>query len=133
MELNLEAKTTNEKLVKAYLESNVSAALADKINSGKKTLNGCWNYITAEAKKRAVNNCACIEDKEVYGWAVHYFEEDSIKENATKTVTQNTVVKKPKVETKTEKKTTGVDKMQLNLFDLNLGGENDTKTEENNK
>lgn len=132
MELKLEAKTTNERLVKAYLESNVSAALAEKINSGNKTLNGCWNYITEEARKRAVGNCACIEDKEVYGWAVHYFEEDKIKENEIKPV-KNTVTTKPKAEPKAEKKPTGVEKMQLNLFDLNLGENNDKEIEENKK
>ena len=132
MEINLEAKTTNEKLVKAYLESNVSSELANKINNGKKTLNGCWNYITAEARKRAVNNCACIEDKEVYGWAVHYFEEDSIKENEIKPV-QHTVETKPKAEPKAEKKSNSVNKMQLNLFDLNLGENNDKETKKNNK
>ena len=33
-----------------------------------------------EAKKQAEKGAqyACIDDPEVYGWAVHYFEEDSI-------------------------------------------------------
>ena len=128
MELKLEAKTTNEKLVKAYLENNASEELANKINSGSKTLNGCWNYITSEARKRAVGNCACIEDKEVYGWAIHYFEEDSIKENEIKTTPV-------KVETKPVKETKPVESNdnQISLFDLNLEGNNDQGTKEEEK
>ena len=77
--LNLEAKTNNEKLVLKYLEENASEVLREKINSGKKTLKDCWEYIRAEARKKAVNGCACIDDTTVFGWAVHFFEEDGIK------------------------------------------------------
>lgn len=102
-QLNLKAENTAQEKVKEYLEQNVSDLLAEKINSGKKTLQGCWNYIVSEAKKKAVSGCACIEDQEVFGWAVHYFEEDSIAEcktaPAAKTVTT-------KAETKAEKKPT---------------------------
>ena len=37
-------------------------------------------YASSEARKFASKgaNSACVEDKVVYGWAVHYFEEDSI-------------------------------------------------------
>ena len=37
-------------------------------------------YASDEARKLASKgaNSACVEDKVVYGWAVHYFEEDSI-------------------------------------------------------
>lgn len=81
MKIELKANTSNEKLVKEYLEKNADATLALKINTGTKTLKGCWNYIVDEARKQAIGNCAVIQDQEVFGWAVHYFEEDSIKEN----------------------------------------------------
>lgn len=74
--LNLAADGNNQKIVLAYLEENASDSLVDRINSGKKTMKDCWSYITSQARKMAVNNCACIEDKEVFGWAVHFFEED---------------------------------------------------------
>ena len=37
-------------------------------------------YASSEARKLALKgaNSACVEDKVVYGWAIHYFEEDSI-------------------------------------------------------
>ena len=92
MRLNLEAKTKEQELVKAYLEENTSETLADKINNGtpfekdgksfinKKTLDGFMKYASDEARKLASKgaNSACVEDKVVYGWAVHYFEEESI-------------------------------------------------------
>lgn len=79
-ELKLTANGRNQELVLAYLQENASDVLAEKINSGTKTMDGCWSYIRREAKKKAVSNCAVIEDAEVYGWAVHYFEEDDIAE-----------------------------------------------------
>lgn len=92
MELNLEAKTPAERKIKAYLEANASEILADKINNGvhiqkdgkmllnKKTLDGFMKFACDKAKKQAEKgaSCACIEDDVVFGWAVHYFEEDSI-------------------------------------------------------
>ena len=95
MTLNLEAKTPAEQKVKAYLEQNASEVLAHKINEGvkivkdgktllnKKTLAGFLKFACDEAKKQAEKGAqsACIYDAVVYGWAVHYFEEDSIEGN----------------------------------------------------
>jgi hypothetical protein len=103
MRTNLTAKTDNEKRILAYIEQNATDYLCTKINNGKKTLQGCWSYITAEAKKQAVNGCACIEDNTVYGWAMHYFEEDSITEPTPTKTTPKTPSKAP---TSTAPKTT---------------------------
>ena len=92
MKLNLQATTKEEQKVKAYLEANASEVLAEKINGGariqkdgkmlinKKTLAGFLKFACDEARKQAEKgaNSACIDDDVVYGWAVHYFEEDSI-------------------------------------------------------
>lgn len=92
MRLNLETKSKEQELIKAYLEENASEILAEKINNGtpfekdgitfinKKTLDGFMKYASDEARKLASKgaNSACAEDKVVYGWAVNYFEEDSI-------------------------------------------------------
>ena len=92
MRLNLETKSKEQELVKAYLEKNASETLTEKINNGtpfekdgktfinKKTLDGFMKYASSEARKLASKgaNSACVEDKVVYGWAVHYFEEESI-------------------------------------------------------
>ena len=92
MKLELQATTKEERLIKAYLEANASERLAEKINNGvriqkdgktlinKKTLAGFMKFACDEAKKQAEKgaNSTCIDDQTVYGWAVHYFEEDSI-------------------------------------------------------
>ena len=92
MKLSLEAKNKQEEIILAYLQANASYALAEKINNGtpltkdgktftnKKTLSGFMKYACDEAKKLAEKgaNCACVEDSVVFGWAIHYFEEDSI-------------------------------------------------------
>ena len=92
IELNLTANTESEKRILEYLQNNVSEFLADKINNGtpfekdgkqlinKKTLSDFMKYACDEARKLAEKgaNSACIEDSVVYGWAIHYFEEESI-------------------------------------------------------
>ena len=90
--LNLIAKTPSQELVKAYLQENASAVLAEKINDGviiekdgkrlinRKTLEGFFKYACDEARKQAEKgkNSACIPDSVVFGWAIHYFEENGI-------------------------------------------------------
>ena len=91
-ELNLKANSPAEQKILEYLQNNASEALADKINNGtpfekdgkplinKKSLAGFMKYACDEARKLAEkgSNSACIEDSTVYGWAIHYFEEESI-------------------------------------------------------
>lgn len=74
--LNLEAKNPAQALILQYLEQNASESLAERINAGKHTLNDCFKYISDQAKTRAVNGVAAIVDRQVFGWAIHYFEED---------------------------------------------------------
>ena len=90
--LNLVANGNEQTRIKDYLQNNVSDTLADKINNGveitkdgkqlinKKDLDGFMTYACDEAKKQASAGAryACIDDDTVFGWAIHYFEEDSI-------------------------------------------------------
>ena len=92
MELRLKANNKQEEIILAYLQENASETLATKINNGTpfekdgkpltnlKTLSGFMKYACEEARKLAEKgaNCACVEDSVVFGWAIHYFEEDSI-------------------------------------------------------
>ena len=120
MELNLTAQNKQEELVLKYLQDNASDVLANKINNGtpiekdghsltnKKTLAGFMKYACDEARKLAEKgaNSACIDDATVYGWAIHYFEEESIEgtlytidgaeyKPTVKRVESNTVKAKP--------------------------------------
>ena len=90
--LNLIANNDTEKRVLEYLEENASDTLVDKINNGVcvtvdgkellniKALDGFLKYAEDEARTLAEKNAraACIAADIVFGWAVHYFEEDSI-------------------------------------------------------
>lgn len=90
--LNLIANNKALEMVKEYLQQNASDTLAEKINNGvkitkvdktfvnKKDLIGFWNYASSEARKTAEKGAmgAFVDNETVYGWAIHYFEEDSI-------------------------------------------------------
>lgn len=91
-QLKLTATTPSEQRILEYLQNNASETLAEKINNGtpfekdgkpltnKKSLSGFMKYACGEARKLAAKGetAACVEDSVVYGWAIHYFEEDSI-------------------------------------------------------
>ena len=135
MKLNLDAKTNEERKVKAYLEANASEMLAEKINNGvriqkdgktllnKKTLAGFMKFACDEAKKQAEKGAqsACIDDAVVYGWAVHYFEEDGIEgtlynENGTEYKIQPSIATKAPTVKYTPPKPQP--KPQMSMFDL---------------
>ena len=133
--LNLTANGKPQELILAYLQENARDTLAEKINSGvfiekdgkrllnKKDLDGFMKYATAEARKLADKGAtsACIEDSVVYGWAIHYFEEDSIEgkmfnEDGTPYTPEKSITKKT-VPVKTIKPT-GEKEKQTSLFDM---------------
>lgn len=132
--LNLEAKTKPQELILAYLKNNASKILVEKINNGvqiekdgvqlisKKTLDSFMKYACDEARKLAEKgaNAACIERTTVYGWAIHYFEEDSIEGklynlDGTEYKPQKTVNSKPIPTQAVKKEPT---KTQFSFFDM---------------
>lgn len=136
MELNLTANTTAEEKILQYLKENASETLAEKINNGtpfekdgnpllnKKTLAGFMKYACEEARKtvESGSSSACIEDSVVYGWAVHYFEEESIEGSL---YTLDGEEYKPAVKAKNAQKTTYTptsapkpQNQQASLFDI---------------
>lgn len=146
--LNLAAKGDDQIAVLNYLQQNATDILADKINNGiqivkdgvtlinKKNLDGFFRYATEEARKLVAKDarCACVLDNVVFGWAIHYFEEDEIegtlynldgteyktvKPMATPTVTTKSVITKPK-------KNEG----QLSIFDMTLPDDESDDTDE---
>ena len=142
MKLNLEAKTKEQELVKTYLEENVQEMLAEKINNGVfiekdgkkfrnvKNLDGFMKYASDEARKLALkgSNSACIEDRVVYGWAIHYFEEDSLEgELFDENGEVYTVKPKPVTVKKTEPTKT---QPQISLFDFMKNDKKETEYEE---
>lgn len=73
-------KAAHECAIAAYLEANASDALREKIAEAQKSGKGvaqCYAYITEQARKQAAGvNSVMIADEVVYGWAVHYFEDE---------------------------------------------------------
>ena len=142
-ELNLKANTPSEQKILEYLQNNASDTLAEKINNGtpfekdgkpllnKKTLADFMEYACDEARKTVENgsSSACIEDSVVYGWAVHYFEEESIEGTL---YTLDGEVYKPAVKAKNIQKSTYTptsapkqENQQASLFDI-ISQENNT-------
>lgn len=135
IELNLTTSNKEQEIIKQYLQENASEVLANKINNGvkivkdnvnfinKKDLNDFMKYASSEARKLAEKgaNYACIEDKVVFGWAIHYFEEDTIEgtlynEDGTEYKPVTKKAETPKVESKPIQKKP--EKQQATLFDL---------------
>ena len=154
IELNLIASNEAETRIKEYLQENASEILAEKINNGtkinkndkvlinKKGLSGFMEFATKEAKKLVAENSsfACVEDSTVFGWAIHYFEEDSIEgklynEDGTEFKVETKPIQKPKTETKIETKKVEIKKVnkQASFFDLidNIEENNEIDTIEN--
>ena len=46
---------------------------ADKVLAEGKSLKGCWDHITNNARKQAAGNCAAVPDDTVYEWAAGYY------------------------------------------------------------
>jgi len=134
--LNLTATTTEEVIVKDYLENNVSETLAEKINNGvriekdgktltnKKTLEHFMDYAGKEAQKQARQGArvAAVYKDAVFNWAIHYFEEDSIhgklyNEDGTE-YKPPVPVKKPTVTSKPTAAPTPAKPKPISLFDM---------------
>ena len=124
----LKANSKETEIILDYLEENASDVLAQKIHDGKKTMDDCWKFIYECAKKAAAGkNCYGCADQEVFGWAIHFFEEDSIKVND---IVKNKPIKteKPKeVKKAAEPKNKPEEKKedlpgQMTIFDLGFGG-----------
>lgn len=72
--------TTIQTAIKQYLDNRAATdeLFAAKYNNPKKSIQECCQYITGEAYARAEGGTAVISDEEVYGMAVHYYDEDNI-------------------------------------------------------
>ena len=66
--------------IKTYLDSRAATdpLFAAKYANPNKSIEECCKYITGEAYARAKNGISVISDEEVYGMAVHYYDEEDI-------------------------------------------------------
>ena len=67
--------------IKTYLDNRAKTDELFAVAYAKhnKHIDECFNYILGEAKKQG--NAVYLHDEVVFGWAVHYYDEDNIKIN----------------------------------------------------
>lgn len=126
---------TFESAIQKYLENRAKGdpLFAETYKKENKSIKECCQYIYSQAREAAKGGSAVgIDDETVYGWAVHYYDEDNIKvENVKESVEvsapdpvkeeviekmpENSVKQKPgRKKTKQEI----FEKRQLSLFDF---------------
>ncbi len=139
LRLQSEKESAPVKKVVEYLieHLNKEPVFADKVNYEKKSVKEMMEYIYSEAVKLASrdNPGAFLDDSTVYGWAVHYFDEENLEfekvkvrvdtssNNAMPKVESKKEVSKPKVKQKK------VDEFNMNIFDF-MGDEKESYEEE---
>lgn len=94
----------------------------EKYLNEEKTLKQMVTFIKSEAEKKAVNGVAMLEDEEVYGLAIHYFDETNEKLNLNKQQktpkSESKKVEKIEIPKTKKKSKKWVPEGQLSLFDL---------------
>lgn len=138
--MTTEFKSAKE-VIKDYLDERASKdeLFARSYAKSNKNIDECYDYIVGEARKQCKDSDSiCISDDVVYGWAVHYYDEDNIKvgkSTESKESTESNVNKKAveankmasnanKKSVEAKKKSADVKKskpariQQLTLFDL---------------
>jgi len=93
----------------------------NKYLNEEKSLKQMISFIKSEAQKKAKDGMAMIEDKVVYGWSIHYWDESNENlEINTKSIDETTKKKSANTKTVESKKTTSkvwIPEGQLTLFD----------------
>lgn len=127
--------TQFEDTIKNYLDSRAKedSLFAETYKKANKSIKECCKYIYSQARKLAKNgNAVGVDESTVYGWAVHYYDEDDIKvdkvqervEVAAPTTIQNPISKEKPVQQKAARKKTKQERQkifesrQLSLFDM---------------
>lgn len=109
--------TQFENTIKNYLDSRAKedSLFAEAYKKENKSIEECCKYIMQQAQKmynKRVNGGIAIDRKTVYGWAVHYYDEDDIKlegelervEVAAPSTIQNPISKEKPVQKKTKER-----------------------------
>lgn len=83
--------TSFKNTIKSYLDERAKTdeLFAASYAKENKNLDECCSYILGEAKKQG--NAVAMTDDEVFGMAVHYYDEDDIKINKLSTGCRSTI------------------------------------------
>lgn len=76
--------TTFETVIKDYLDNRAreDSLFAETYKKANKSIKECCRYIISRARKLG-GTAVAVDDATVYGWAVHYYDEDNIKVEAS--------------------------------------------------
>ena len=124
-----------ETTIQTYLENRAKtdSLFAETYKKANKSIKECCKYIYSQARKLAKNdNAVGVDESTVYGWAVHYYDEDNIKvdkvqervEVVAPVAIQESVKKEKPVQQKAARKKTRqelqkiFESRQLSLFDM---------------
>lgn len=89
-----------EQAIKTYLDKRAQddPLFAVSYAKPKKSIQECARYCMQEARKLVKDNVAVVDDPTLYGWAVHYYDEDNIKVTGNYSQVHAEVSHTPKVE-----------------------------------
>lgn len=103
------SQATKDNSIKKVVEYLISRNdMDERYLNQDKDLDKMWKYIREKAKEKSVDGVACIEDEDVYNWAIHYWdesEEDLQKENKTAKKTTKSKAEKEASSEKENKET----------------------------
>ena len=73
-----------ETTIKNYLDNRAreDSLFAETYKKANKSIKECCRYIISRARKLG-GTAGAVDDATVYGWAVHYYDEDNIKVEAS--------------------------------------------------
>ena len=110
--------------IKNYLDKRASddELFAVTYKKENKNLDECCNYVMECAKK---GGCAGYSDEEVFGWAVHYYDEDDIKK--IKAVSGSVIVNRTVELTEEEKLKARENAVKIATDEMVLEVKNDLK------
>lgn len=120
--------TQFEDTIKNYLDgrAKTDSLFAETYKKANKSIKECCKYIYSQARKLAKNdNAVGVDESTVYGWAVHYYDEDDINVDKVQErvevvapVAEPLKVEQPKPQLKSQQKRKRGDdnSLQLSLF-----------------
>lgn len=114
------AFTSFETAIKSYLDgvAKKDELFAKAYKNPKKSIKDCCTYLMNEAKKAATNGSIACKDEEIYGLAMHYYDEEDIEVGEAPANVKVTQVPDSKLII-TPKKGKGKRKKEATLTDMN--------------
>lgn len=117
-----------ENAIKNYLDKRAESdrLFAESYRKENKSIQECCKYIYSQARKIAKgDNAVGVDDDTVFGWAVHYYDEDNIKVDkvqervevvASPAVSAKVEQSKPQLKPQIKRKRVENNSLQLSLF-----------------